>query len=77
MATPEADGEIAREVAERFRCAVEGMAITAGDGSAIRFTISAGVAQWKTGENVEQLIARADAALYEAKAAGRNQVHMA
>ena len=74
VATPEADGEIAREVAERLRAAVEGMVITVGDGSAIRFTISAGVAQWKEGESVEQLIARADAALYEAKAAGRNRV---
>ena len=74
VATPEADGETARAVAERLRCAVEEMAITVGDGSAIRFTVSAGVAQWKKGENVDQLIARADAALYEAKAAGRNRV---
>ena len=58
MVTPEADGEISWEVAERFRCEVEEMAITVGDDSAIRFTISAGVAQWKKGESVEQLIAR-------------------
>ncbi len=77
VATPEADGEIAQAIAERLRCAVEGIAITVGDGSAIRFTISAGVAQWKEGESVEQLIARADAALYKAKAAGRNRVHAA
>ena len=77
VATPEADGKIAQKVAERLRCAVEEMTITVGGGSAIRFTISAGVAQWKAGESVEQLIARADAALYEAKAAGRNQVHAA
>lgn len=77
VVTPEADGEIAREIAERLRGEVEGMAMTVADGSAIRFTISAGVAQWKEGENVEQLIARADAALYEAKDAGRNRVHAA
>lgn len=77
VATPEANGEIAWKVAERLRLAVEEMAIATGDGSEIRFTISAGVAEWTKGENVEQLIARADAALYEAKAAGRNRVHAA
>ena len=75
VVTPEADGEISWEVAERLRCEMEEMSFTVGDDSAIRFTISAGVAQWKKGESVEQLIARADTALYEAKNAGRNQVH--
>ncbi len=74
VVTPEADVKISRAVAERLRCAVEEMAITVGDGSAIRFTISAGIAQWEEGESIEQLIARADAALYRAKAAGRNRV---
>ncbi len=38
---------------------------------------SAGVAEFKTGENVEILLKRADGALYEAKAAGRNCVMIA
>ncbi|MBX7159309.1 MAG: sensor domain-containing diguanylate cyclase [Acidimicrobiia bacterium] len=40
-------------------------------------TFSVGVAQWDAGESPEALIARADAALYEAKAAGRDRVRVA
>jgi len=40
-------------------------------------TLSAGIAEYKTGEGVEQLMRRADRALYEAKFAGRNRVHLA
>jgi predicted signal transduction protein with EAL and GGDEF domain len=41
-----------------------------------RLTISCsfGVAEWDQGENIDQLLKRADAALYEAKAEGRNRV---
>ncbi len=37
-------------------------------------TVSAGVASYRKGETVEQLLHRADQALYEAKRAGRNRV---
>jgi diguanylate cyclase (GGDEF)-like protein len=40
-------------------------------------TVSAGVATWDGAEAAEALVARADAALYEAKNAGRNQVIVA
>jgi diguanylate cyclase (GGDEF)-like protein len=40
-------------------------------------TISLGVAYYIDGESPEQLIARADKALYEAKNAGRNRVCVA
>ncbi len=36
-------------------------------------TTSAGVAAWRQGETVQELLARADAALYEAKNGGRNR----
>ncbi len=37
-------------------------------------TISIGVAEYKTGETIKDIIARADAALYDAKESGRDQV---
>jgi diguanylate cyclase len=40
----------------------------------VLITFSAGVAQMRRGENQESLIARADRAVYQAKAAGRNRV---
>jgi len=40
----------------------------------LRVTVSGGMAGYRAGESIAQLIGRADAALYEAKAAGRNCV---
>lgn len=37
-------------------------------------TVSIGVAEYQAGDEIEKLVARADAALYEAKAKGRNRV---
>lgn len=42
-----------------------------------RFTASFGVAQWAAGDTLLDLSHRADAALYRAKASGRNQVRVA
>lgn len=39
-----------------------------------RLTLSVGVAQWQPGEPSSELLVRADQALYQAKAAGKNQV---
>ena len=40
-------------------------------------SLSFGVAEVRLGESIEQLIARADMALYGAKQSGRNQVRAA
>jgi len=40
----------------------------------MRVTISAGVATLRPDENSDSLLARADRALYEAKAQGRNRI---
>ncbi|MBM3115399.1 sensor domain-containing diguanylate cyclase [Jeongeupia naejangsanensis] len=48
-----------------------------GNGEPLTISFSAGVAQLGNGMQTEQLIETADAALYQAKAAGRNQVGLA
>jgi diguanylate cyclase len=69
-------GEPALSAVNRVRLAVERhdwSSIVPG----LAVTVSAGVAQWRSGENVDQLLARADHALYEAKRAGRNRASRA
>ena len=60
----------ARAFAERVRENVQNMAV----GEAGRITVSAGVAQLQQEEDAAAALARADASLYRAKAAGRNRV---
>lgn len=42
----------------------------------LQLTVSAGIASWRPGETLNQVLNRADAALYEAKHAGRNCVRV-
>lgn len=62
----------AAEIAERIRAAVEADE-HAVDGGHLRVTLSAGLAELVDGETALELYKRADRALYEAKAAGRNR----
>jgi diguanylate cyclase len=43
----------------------------------VTVTISGGLASWQPGEDADTLIARADAALYESKKAGRDRITLA
>ena len=61
-------------IAERIRSKIAEMTVPA---CPRRITISLGVATWKTGETLDQLVARADGALYDAKRAGRDCVRAA
>ena len=71
---PEANLESAYEVAERLRQAIESITINAA-GVAINCTVSAGVAQFSDAdETIDDVLRRADRALYRAKDAGRNRV---
>ena len=64
----------AGEVAERLRERVQALPLRWQD-QAVPLTVSAGVSQWgEGGDELAALLARADAALYRAKAAGRNRV---
>lgn len=60
-------------IAERIRAQIEAMTIPTASGS-IRTTVSAGIAYSTGAETIQSLLNRADDALYEAKAAGRNRV---
>lgn len=62
--------EAAHELAERIRLAVAG----ADWGPTLCVTISLGVAQCRAQDTVDGLLARADRALYAAKAGGRDRV---
>ena len=65
----------AHQVAERLRQAVTGIALPDPAGGTLPSpSISLGLAELRRGDNLESLLARADAALYRAKHAGRNQV---
>ncbi|MCS6959482.1 MAG: GGDEF domain-containing protein [Pseudanabaenaceae cyanobacterium SKYGB_i_bin29] len=74
---PETDRLGAECVAERLRKAVEEMVIPLGD-SIIKYTVSVGVAARDSDTiSIDQLIQRADSALYQAKHRGRNCVVIA
>jgi diguanylate cyclase (GGDEF)-like protein len=80
LVLPEQTLDTARVAVERVRSAVERLAIpqpAAGPGGIL--TLSAGIAAFGPGEapTAEELLQRADAALYRAKAAGRNQLALA
>jgi diguanylate cyclase (GGDEF)-like protein len=63
-----------RSLAERLCRAI---AKGTGHGGSPSATISVGLAHLREGDTVESLMCRADAALYEAKENGRNQVRRA
>lgn len=69
---PHANAAAAMRVAEKMRAAIAGLAIE-GAGGPIRITASFGVAELdRAAPEVDDLMRRADSALYAAKEAGRN-----
>jgi len=62
-------------IAERIRAAMEALRIPLEDGQPpVGRTASIGVAEFSAGDSIEKLLSHADAALYQAKEAGRNRV---
>lgn len=73
-----ANSREASEAAERVRSAMAREPfILQSAGITVEVTTSAGVAEILHGDTPESLVARADQALYQAKAAGRNQIAVA
>ena len=66
--------EEAKAAAERLRYAIEQ---ESSDGGLPKVTASIGYALWRETDDANALLARVDAALYEAKEAGRNKVKKA
>lgn len=71
---PGTDAAGGARVAERARVAFAERLVLAADGSRIGVTASFGVASFPEHAGEEELVAAADAALYEAKRAGKNRV---
>ena len=74
---PETDQGQARLVCERVREIVARKPIRLPSGVALTVTLSTGIAVMAGEEGSDRLISRADAALYDAKAEGRNCVKLA
>lgn len=73
MLVPQMDLSRAAELAEEFRRLIADRELKV-NGAHIGITVSIGVAEHQAHESAEDLIKRADLALYQAKEAGRNQV---
>lgn len=73
---PGTDADGARRCGERLRTRQEARKHEQG-AKTPGCTLSAGVAEYVSGEDIESLLRRADRALYAAKHEGRNRVHLA
>jgi diguanylate cyclase (GGDEF)-like protein len=71
---PGANLETAIAVAEKLRLQIEKLEMPVSPGTLLHITTSIGVATLTGGETVDQLISRADSAMYFAKQLGRNRV---
>lgn len=73
---PDTDLAAARDIGERMRAKLEENPVHA-EGQSIDVRVSVGVARARPGESAQDVVGRADAAMYAAKRAGRNRVEVA
>ncbi len=69
--------DAAERVGQRLCGAVEAMRFDTEEGMVLPLSVSLGCASYRLSEDVDTLLKRADAALYQAKRNGRNQLRMA
>jgi diguanylate cyclase (GGDEF)-like protein len=72
---PDTDADAAALAAERVRAAVEQVVLALGTGRTGRCTVSIGVSHAHADDDFDRWLDRADRAMYQAKAAGKNRVH--
>jgi len=71
---PETNGQKANNVAQRIRTAVELESFFPEPGKAVSITVSVGVTEYFKKEKLSTFIQKADQAMYNAKADGRNRI---
>jgi diguanylate cyclase (GGDEF)-like protein len=71
---PETTATAAAVVAERLRGAIATEPVPLPEGGSLHVTVSIGVVAWRRGDPLDGVLRRADAAMYEAKAEGRNRL---
>ena len=74
---PETSLDSALQVAERIRRDIQALTIGIHNRSDVRITVSLGITLYQAGEPYSQTLDRADNALLQAKAAGRNRIESA
>lgn len=67
-------GQQALELAESIRASIEQLNENGAEDDVVGFTLSAGVYEAPRGQSIDEMLARADEALYVAKRGGRNRV---
>jgi diguanylate cyclase (GGDEF)-like protein len=77
LVLPGTDGPGAVRLAERIREYLSGRTLLTPEGVPVRVSASFGVAEHEPGGARDELVAAADAALYEAKNGGKNRVELA
>ncbi|MEH6579681.1 MAG: GGDEF domain-containing protein [Amphritea sp.] len=73
---PGADGGAAYKAVDKIRETLN-QTVTVDSGNNTRLSMSFGIAEWQTGESMDDCVKRADDALYASKENGRNQVTLA
>ena len=74
---PETGSQEALAALERLRFAIAQCHTAIAQGATVQVSVSIGLAQWRDGWSLDELIQAADAALYRAKQDGRNRVVLA